>query len=159
MVSLRNDVYAADKNNGDVQTALNKLQAFVVTHMNTNLASGPNPVYPPIQLPYTYERLQQAAAQNSSEASLYTNAQNYCQQQIPSDHQLRERAACIEQYIESHGQGVKIVNIPASLYEFDFISPSWSPDLAGWSLLATIALGLLFVISWPIYLWLKHMTK
>ena len=43
--------------------------------------------------------------------------------------------------------GLKGANIPVSLYEFDFISPTWSPDLAGWSMLAAIVLAVLTVIS------------
>ena len=154
MVRLRNDVYAADKNGVDVQSALKDLQAYVITHMNTNLASGPNPVYPPIQLVYSYERLQQAADQSNSNAQLYTNAEDYCQQQIPNGYSGSYRISCIEQYVASHGAAV--ITIPASLYEFSFISPSWSPDLAGWALLATVALALLFIFSWLTRLWLKH---
>src|SRR5665213_1496323 len=58
MVKLREAVYVADKNNTDVSSALEALQAFVTTHMNTNLSSGPSAPYPPVQLEYTYTRLQ-----------------------------------------------------------------------------------------------------
>ena len=57
MIRLRNAVYTADKNNIDVQGALQKLQAYVTTHMNTNLSAGQGAVYPPIQLKYTYDSL------------------------------------------------------------------------------------------------------
>src|SRR5579864_2705508 len=74
MIKLRNDVYIADQNNGDVQAALQELQAFVVSHMNTGLSTGTN-VYPPIQLKYTYDRLEQAAIEASQPSSqLYTDA-------------------------------------------------------------------------------------
>src|SRR5262249_26097180 len=57
MIQLRDALYAADRDNTNVQQALNNLQSYVTAHMNTNLSTGPNSPYPPIQLKYTYERL------------------------------------------------------------------------------------------------------
>lgn len=144
MVKLRDAVYVADKNDGDVNAALNQLRAYVYAHMNTNLSSGTS-VRPPIQLPYTYDRLVSAAEKNVNNAGLYTEAENYCQALIPASVSIsgRGRITCVQDYIMIHG-GKKAAAIPASLYQFDFISPRWSPDLAGWSLLVTIgsAIGL-----------------
>lgn len=138
MEQLKTAVYQADKNDGNVQQALDNLQAYVTAHMNTNLSTGTGSVYPPIQLQYTYSRLlhaQQQAALNANNG-LYTAAQEYCQKLDPTDFSGHNRVPCIEQYVTSHGAHPP--TIPASLYEFDFISPSWSPDLAGWTLLATV---------------------
>ncbi|HUD10709.1 MAG TPA: hypothetical protein VMR28_03495 [Candidatus Saccharimonadales bacterium] len=158
MVHLRNAVFADDKNNGDVNAALKNLQAYVTTHMNTNLSGGPNAAYPPIQLQYTYARLQQANNQAAgANSTLYTDAENYCQQKIPTGFSGRYRISCIEQYIQSHG--VAVQNIPVSLYEFDFVSPQWSPDLAGWSLVVSVIVLLLFLVSAGVRLWLKHYAK
>src|SRR5579871_4679471 len=60
MLGLRNAVFAADKSGNGVTTALQNLQAYVTTHMNTNLSTNNGSVYPPIQLQYTYQRLVQA---------------------------------------------------------------------------------------------------
>ena len=81
MVNLRNDVYAADKNNGDVNTALNNLRRYVYGHMNTDLSSGNNNIKPPIQLKYTYQRLYDAETNKvqSANQQLYTDAELYCQ--------------------------------------------------------------------------------
>lgn len=146
MEQLKQAVYRADKSNHDVQGALNNLQAYVTAHMNTDLTTGNGSVYPPIQLEYTYLRLAQAQDQAalSADRGLYTAAQGYCQKLDPTDFSGHNRVPCIEQYVTAHG--VNIPNLPASLYEFDFLSPSWSPDLAGWSLLMTVfcfALGAL----------------
>jgi preprotein translocase subunit SecF len=147
MVKLRSQVYTADKNNGDISGALSNLQSYVTAHMNTNLSTGVTAVYPPIQLKYTYSRLvnaesQSLAAQNSS---LYTQAESYCQTEVPNGFSGRYRVPCIEQYVSSHS--LQKVSINQSLYEFDFISPTWSPDLAGWSMLVAIIFGALFIIS------------
>jgi hypothetical protein len=113
MIKLRDEVYAADKNNGDVNAALNSLREYVYSHMNTDLSSGGNSIKPPIQLKYTYERLQ---------------AQ--------------------QDYAIHHGQTP--TPIPAALYKFDFISPSWSPDLAGWSLVVSVLFLLAFIVSFSV---------
>lgn len=162
MAKLRSAVYAADKNNGDVNGALQALQAYVTSHMNTDLSSGPNAPYPPIQLQYTYERLQEAEArreltQSQANAGLYTQAENYCQQKIPIGFSGRYRVGCITQYVQSHGvSNFSIAPIPASLYEFDFLSPWWSPDLAGWSLVATVLAILAFIATWLTDRWFKQ---
>lgn len=147
MIKLRSEVYAADQNNGDVAGALTNLQKYVTTHMNTNLSSDSNAVYPPIQLENTYKRLITAQSNDiaNNNTQLYTEAENYCQIQVPNGFSGRYRIPCIEQYISSHS--LKTVSIDQSLYEFDFISPTWSPDLAGFSLLLTIVLSLITVIS------------
>ena len=157
MIKLRDAVYAADQNNGDVQTALEKLQADVIAHMNTNLSAGPNAVYPPIQLKYTYDRLVQAQsdALAASNTQIYTDAQHYCEQQDSTDFSGHNRVPCIEQYVQTHDAS-QLPNIPDALYKFAFISPSWSPDLAGWSLVAAVLSGLLFVASFAANWWFKH---
>ncbi|OGL40578.1 hypothetical protein A3J32_02770 [Candidatus Saccharibacteria bacterium RIFCSPLOWO2_02_FULL_46_7] len=45
------------------------------------------------------------------------------------------RVSCVADYVTSHG--VKVKAVPAGLYQFDFLNPAWSPDLAGWSLVIT----------------------
>jgi len=146
MSELREAVYAADKNNGDVKGALQELQAYVTSHMNTNLSSGKTAVYPPIQLKYTYERL--VAAQNAQFAkgsTLYNDAQRYCESQNSADFSGRNRVGCIEQYVLSR-TSAKPAPIPDALYKFSFASPRWSPDIAGWSLLVTVASLMMFVV-------------
>ena len=146
MVELRKAVYAADEKNGDVQGALRNLQSYVTSHMNTDLTT-PNGVYPPIQLKFTYGRLQ--AAQNdkfTKNSDLYTEAQKACEAQNSVDFSGRNRVPCIEQYVQSHTTA-KPPQIPDALYKFSFVSPSWSPDLAGWSMAAALLFAVLFVVT------------
>jgi hypothetical protein len=156
MIKLRSAVYAADKYDNNVQAALQQLQTYVTSHMNTNLDTGNGTVYPPIQLKYTYQRILQAQSQSAANANtqLYTAAQTYCQQQDSVDFSGRNRVPCIEQYVETHD--AQLSAVPASLYEFSFASPSWSPDLAGWSLLLTGLAGLLFIITLAAHQWFRH---
>jgi hypothetical protein len=152
MVRLRDAVYAADKNNGDVEGSLRKLRLYVYGHMNTSLTSGPNAVHPPIQLKYTYERLQQAqqAVLGQGSSSLYTEAQAYCEGQTSIGSEV---ISCIQNYANTHG--ANLAPIPDGLYKFDFTSAKWSPDLAGWSLVITTLAALGFLISAPYHWWAK----
>jgi hypothetical protein len=156
MLKLRNQVYTADKNNSNVEGALEQLRAYVGAHMNTSLTTDNGSVYPPIQLKYTYQRLVTAAdAQNNSASSqLYTQAEDYCQSLNSSNFSGRSRVPCVENYVSTHVSSAP--TIPASLYEFDFVSPIWSPDLAGWSLLTTIVLFILTVLRFAAGYWFKR---
>lgn len=161
MVKLRNAVYSADKNNTDVEGTLKQLQAYVTAHMNTNLNSGTGSVYPPIQLKYTYDRLLQAQQSQLAQTNtqLYTEAQHYCEQQNPVDFSGHNRVPCIEQYVSSRTpDAVQLPTIPPALYQFSFATPSWSPDLAGWSLVVAALSGLLFVITLLAGLWFRRNT-
>ncbi len=151
---LRNQVYAADKSGGNVEAALENLARYVTSNMNTDLSSGANSIYPPIQLTNSYNRVtsSQTAAIEQQNSTLYTQAEDYCQQLIPEGFSGRYRIPCIEQYVTTHG--VKGAAIPDSLYEFDFVSPTWSPDLAGWSMLVTIVFAILTLISFVFHF--KH---
>jgi hypothetical protein len=150
MIKLRDAVYVADKNNGDTNKALNDLRKYVYGHMNTSLSSGGNSIKPPVQLKYTYERLQMVEQQrvNDVNSKIYTEAQTYCQQLNSTDFSGRNRVPCIEGYVTTHGEKANVV--PAALYKYDFVSPSWSPDLAGWSLIASGVLFLVFITSFTI---------
>lgn len=154
-LNLRDKVIQADKDNADVETPLRDLRIYIYSHMNTNLASGPNAIRPPIQLKYRYERLLKAKQSQSSgkTSKIYTAAQAYCEAKFPIGLSGSGRIPCIQQYITSHGASQP--NIPEDLYKFDFISPLWSPDLAGWSLLVATVFFALFVIKFVMDRWVR----
>jgi len=152
MIRLREAVYTADKNSGDVEGALQDLRSYIYNHMNTSLTSGPNAVHPPIQLKYTYERLVQAqeSALGQGNSTLYEQAQSYCEGQSDVGSEV---IACIQQYAADHG--APIVAIPRSLYQFDFTAAKWSWDLAGWSMLFALLSLLGFLVTAPYHWWAK----
>ncbi len=152
MVKLRSEVYAADQSGGDINGSLNKLREYVYGHMNTNLSSGGNAIKPPIQLKNTYERLLEAQQTSGAvtNSKVYTEAQTYCQTQVPAGVSGRGRVPCVQDYVTSHG--IKSKPIPTGLYQFDFISPAWSPDLAGWSIVFAALMLLAFVSSFLLQL-------
>lgn len=155
MIALREEVFAADEQNGDVETALRNLRTYVYSHMNTSLTSSDTGIYPPIQLKHEYERLLAAEKERVSSANekIYTEAQADCERRFPEGLSGRNRIPCIEDYVA--GKGIEEQSIPKELYQFDFVSPRWSPDLAGWSLLLTGVLGIFFVTRFGLELWLR----
>ncbi len=159
MVQLRSEVYAADQSGGDVNAALNNLRKYVYGHMNTDLSSGGNAIKPPIQLKYTYERLLETQQQTTaaSNSQIYTEAHICCQALVPAGVSGRGRVPCVQDYVTSHG--VKTSPIPTGLYQFDFVSPTWSPDLAGWSLVFAALTGLGFASSFLMHVLTKQKLK
>lgn len=150
MLELREAVFTADEQNGDIEGALRDLREHVYAHMNTDLAVGDNAIRPPIQLKHRYERLveaEQAKLQATSNEDLYIAAQNYCEQQVPSGFSGSNRLPCIREYLDTHGAELEDEGvIPEDLYKFDFVSPRWSPDLAGLSLLGGIVSLIAFAL-------------
>lgn len=139
MIRLRDDVYAADKSGGDVEAAMYELRKFVYAHMNTNLRSGSTSSEAPIQLTETYNRV--VAAEQARVAALGGNGVVYAKaiDKCSSVTDSSERVQCVQQYITENGGYKFQLNLPAKeFYTFDFVSPRWSPDLAGISLLVFI---------------------
>ena len=153
MIRLRDAVYVADKNNGDVEGALRSLRQYIYGHMNTGLASGRNAVRPPIQLQYTYERLQQDQANmlGAGNSDLYRQAQAACEAQTSIGSEV---ITCIQEYARTHG--AQLAPIPDSLYKFDFTAAKWSPDLAGWSLVVAVLAAVGLLVSAPYHWWAKR---
>jgi preprotein translocase subunit SecF len=160
MVELKQAVFAADQKGGDVEKALQNLQVYVTAHMNTQLSTGSDAVYPPVQLKYTYERLVKAESNKlaQSNSELYNSAQSYCEKLNSNDFSGRNRIPCIQQYVKDHG-GSSLANIPDSLYKFDFVSPAWSPDLAGWSVVAAVLSFMILAVVAGLRFWLQRVTK
>lgn len=155
MIELRDAVFRADETNTDLEKSLRELRSFVYGHMNTNLTSSSTAIKPPIQLKYEYERL--VAAERSrveqATAKLRADATAICEQRFPTTANVTGREPCIQGILEE--QGAVAQPIPKELYQFDFLSPRWSPDLAGWSLVLTIFFGLLFITRYSLELWLR----
>lgn len=163
-VRLREQVLEVDKQNGDIEAALRELRSYIYSHMNTSLASSTS-AYPPIQLKYRYERLVKAEQARVDAANkgntVYNDAQVYCEKTQPQSFYGAGRLGCIQSYIDSHPAGAVVTanQIPDSLYKFDFVSPVWSPDLAGWSLVLGGICLLLFVVRFGLELWFASQFK
>lgn len=159
MVSRRNAVLAADKA-GDVEqinARIYDLQRFVTSHMNANPG--------PFDLTEQYNRDVKAAmavdtapGANSPQA----RADAICNPHLSTRGYSKAYQDCMLNELTKQGQvndptGVKLPS-PA-LYRYEFISPLWSPDFAGWSVLATIVIALVIVARLVILAILQVLLK
>lgn len=158
VLHLRDEVNKVDQANGDVEGSLRSLREYIYGHMNTNLSEGANAIKPPIQLKYTYERLLAARLKNSSKdvSALYSKAQTECEKLYPKGQFGSGRISCVTDYVSIRStNGEVLPTVPDSLYKFDFVSPLWSPDLAGWSLIVASVSMALFVIRFGLDRWVS----
>lgn len=140
MLRLREEVFKADELGDGVESALLRLRDHVTSHMNTDLPKlGSEKA---IQLKYSYERaanLEQKRYQDES-AKLSQQARDNC---AGISAQL-SKVECEEKYIKENAVD-PLVEIRPELYSIEFVSPRWSFDLAGWLIIATGIVSILFV--------------
>lgn len=154
MVTLRESLYQADeqrKSLDEIEAALQALRAHVTSHMNTSLRSGDLSIKePPIQLSGLYTQAFEAEKARVSQANepLYTEAQADCEKRFPIGLSGSGRIPCIEEYVSQRGE--KARDIPREVYMFDFVSPRWSPDMAGISLALTAVMVVITILKFAI---------
>lgn len=140
MVERRTAVYDADSA-GDSQTIINRLydlQRYVTVHMNTDLGSG-------ISLESSYARDFQAANKKiENDSVVYQKAQEVCAPKYT--HWSQAYVQCTIGELAKY-PGTSDVKYPDHLlYLHVFVSPLWSPDFAGWSVLVFIAILTMIII-------------
>lgn len=140
MLDLREKVFESDKSGIGVEDALTNLRNFVSSHMNTTLPKlGDQKA---IQLKYSYERAVElenkrfldesnALSQKAKESCLNTKAGI-------------ERVNCEQNYIKNNPVKPKKEILP-ELFSFEFVSPRFSYDLAGFLIILSALSVLLFV--------------
>ena len=150
MDKLRQEVFLADKNDGDIEAALGALRRHVLLHMNADLVDfrlqdqvGSEEFFgnsqKPIQLVHKYYR--DSVAKHQETLVLYgpevqavlPKAEALCQaQEIGPSEQL---SCLVAKTKEIGNETYPLWDFPnKDYYVFDFVSPRWSPDRAGWSL-------------------------
>jgi len=159
MLRLRQDITIADENGAGVESALQALRQHVYTHMNTDLTSGGAGIRPPIQLSKTYERL--VSAERGRVAAINNNVSSdavaVCEARFPVGQLTGGRVQCVQDYVLQNG--VHEQPITKELYQFDFVSPFWAPDLAGWSLAAAAIFFVLFVFRFGLEKWFQKRLR
>lgn len=147
MVERRNAVLAADDagSSDNTITRLYDLQRYVSAHMNTDMGKG-------LYLVASYKRDVQAAytkasSETNPNGNIYEKAQQVCTPQFTrwSEAYVQCTTSQLAKYPAATNL-VDAVNLPhADSYLHVYISPLWSPDFAGWSVLVCIALILMII--------------
>lgn len=140
MIELREKVLIADETNGDIEGTLNELNSYVINHMNTSLGQ-------PLELVSLYNREYQKRVQQNGNVdnSVYEAAERKCTD--PST-PVTVQAECIQNEVSKSLQGSDDieVNLPTELFSYNFVSPLWSADFAGFMVLLTTISLLLFIV-------------
>ncbi|MDB5167109.1 MAG: hypothetical protein JWN26_254 [Candidatus Saccharibacteria bacterium] len=147
MVERRAAVQAAD-DGGNSDTIINRLydlQRFVTAHMNADMGKG-------VYLVSSYKRDVQVAYTKASSdtnpnGNIYEKAQEVC---APKFTRWSEAyVQCTTSELAKYPAAANLeaaVNLPhADSYLYDYVSPLWSPDFAGWSVLVCVALILMII--------------
>jgi len=140
MIERREAVFAADKvgDNEKIQSRLYDLQRYVSAHMNTDMGKG-------IYLEESYKRdVQIAYTKASSENNIYKKAQEVCAPQFTSWSQAYVQCTIGELAKYPASDNLKLPHADAYLHVF--VSPLWSSDFAGWSMLVCIVILTMIIV-------------
>ena len=166
MGELRAAVFEADESGDDqrLEEALQALRQHVLLHMNADLkprdteSSGVKP----IQLPHKYyrdvvARWEKLLKKEGADRAPLKAVRRICEAE---KYGISQRPSCLFTEIGKYNEQKADVDLaldeikdfpiselpPTELYVFDFPSPGWSPDLAGWSLVVFfLSLGSLII--------------
>ena len=141
MVDRRNAVASADTvgNEAVTQARLYDLQRYVSAHMNTDMGKG-------IYLEASYKRDVQAAytrASGSSNGNIYKKAQEVCAPRYTSWSPAYVQCTVTE--LAKFPSADALVLPKADIYLHVYVSPLWSPDFAGWSLVVCCVILLIII--------------
>jgi len=147
MVERRAAVIASD-DAGDSENTIRRLydlQHYVSGHMNTDMGKG-------VYLEAAYKRdtqkvLDNASADSNPNGNIYKKAQEVCAPKFSnySAAYLQCTTNELAKY-PAAGDLLGAVKLPsASSYLHDFVSPIWSPDFAGWTVLVAGVILLMIV--------------
>lgn len=133
MVELRGVLIEADTAGENVEGALKELGDHIVAHMNTSMAG-------PVELVNSFNRDYENLVLQSEELTNaeYLKIREKC---VTFDVPVEIQAECIRN--ETNLLTSEEVSLPSELYSFDFRSPFWSPDLAGFLTLTSASILLL----------------
>lgn len=147
MVERREAVLSADKaaNSDDIQLRLYDLQRYSAAHMNAD--SGD------VYLDKTYNRdveslVQRAQESNSTRSDILKKADAACKPNFSGYTQAYVQCVANEQAkYPSSDSPIGNIQLPNPLlYKHSFVSPLWSPDFAGWSLIVSVIIGLIIIV-------------
>jgi hypothetical protein len=161
MVERRNAVIQADEaGDSNVTTQrLYDLQRYVSAHMNTDMGKG-------VYLESSYRRDSQAALDGASadqnpNGNIYKKAQEVCAPRFSgySAAYLQCTTGELAKYPAAN-ELLGAAKLPsADSYLHSFVSPLWSPDFAGWSVVVCLFIAALIVVRLVSLLILKLLLR
>lgn len=151
MTQRRSAVLQADKDGAAstvLQGRLYDLQRYVASHMNANMGS--------IYLENQYKRATQAAISGASDGdnpngNVFKKAQEVCAPKYANlGHYSLAYQQCVLDQLNNYPSASELTSslaLPkADSYRYSFVSPLWSADFAGFSVLACLLILLTIII-------------
>lgn len=161
MIELRNTVKQADEEDGDVKGALLNVQHYVSSHMNTYLGEG-------IFLEHSYRRaydkaVQQAVNTTNPNTRFYEQVELECRPVFQRTGSFPAYTECARGKLATIGAGLDALSAfappPVDLYRYNFTSPLWSFDGAGFALILTALAAFLLLLRLLGYAVLRLIIK
>ena len=157
MVERRAAVITADTSGDSEKTKerLFDLQRYVTSHMNTNMGKG-------VYLEETYKKDVQAAYASATNdtnpnGNIYKKAQEVCRPQF--DYMSYAYIQCTTSELAKYPASndlISSVELPkADSYRHNYISPIWSPDFAGFSVLIFVVILIMIISRFIVVIILK----
>lgn len=135
MVQRRAAVVSADEAGDDSVTVsrLYDLQTYVTSHMNTDMGKG-------VYLEASYKRaVAKVYSSTSQYGNIYEKAQEVCAPQFSSYSYAYVQCTMTE--LEKYPSSNISTSLPSnSTYIYNYVSPLWSPDFAGFSVLICVVI-------------------
>ena len=146
MAERRQAVFSADKSaDGDeIQRRLYDLQRYSAAHMNADTGD----IYLDKKYNRDVEQLVEQAKQEESDGNdIFKKADAACKPLFSGYTQAYVQCVADEQAKYPSGSDpINEISMPnPALYKHSFVSPLWSPDFAGWSLVVSLVLALLII--------------
>lgn len=148
MVERRAAVISADEegNQDNIIRRLYDLQHYVSSHMNTDMGKG-------VYLESSYKRdsqkiLDAASSQENANGNIYKKAQDVCRPKFSS--YSAAYLQCTTSELAKYPAATELISaakLPsADSYLHSFVSPLWSPDFAGWSVIVCIVIAIMIIV-------------
>ena len=147
MIQRRTAVIAADKANDQTATIqrLYDLQQYVSAHMNTDLGKG---VYLEDSYNRDYQKWQTTVYGDANpNGNIYKKAQDVCAPKFShySTAYLQCTTSELAKYPAAADPGTDTSAPKPTTYIHAYVSPVWSPDFAGWSVVACVVIVLMII--------------
>ena len=165
MLERRQAVYDADKQGNiyDIEDRLYALQRYTAEHMNASTGD----VYLDKKYTRDVEQLVEQSAKADAERSAASKAfldKTYqtCRDRYPGYSLAFTQCVGAEQdrQVGDVQQTIEPIRFPSpSLYKFSYLSPAWSSDFAGWSILVSVLLATSVVVRVVVGLVLRILLR
>lgn len=147
MVQRRTAVLAADQdgNQETMQSRLYDLQRYAAEHMNANTGV----FYLEGQYKRDVEKIITAASNDSNpQGNIHVKADEVCRPQFAvwSQAYVQCFTGELAKYPPSDDPAQNVTLPSTNLYRYDFASPLWSADFAGWSVLICLVLIVMIIV-------------